>query len=316
MTVKMLMDWPDSRDGKQYVAGNLLTTDAGTETGLVDAKMATTTLTGGTAYVAPVAQTQYHPVMASTNLTGVVRYSGPGIPDRSFPVILAQSAVPVGIAQSGTVAADGTITFANPMPNSYSSGLWLYFPATAMADGLAGFRWCVGSSTTAFLVKSPYLGAIGIPAVPEIVEAGVGSGVAYTGATIEIALASVTLPGGSMGPNGRLVFSGLGSMAAGSATSRSIRLRIASSDVVRFISTAATANCMGTNGRAITNRGVTNRQILGDPSTLIDAGYVAAVPQVTSIDTTTDQPLKAIGIMVTPTDSVVLEHFLFELLQG
>lgn len=24
MTVKFLMDWPDSRDGKNYVAGNLL----------------------------------------------------------------------------------------------------------------------------------------------------------------------------------------------------------------------------------------------------------------------------------------------------
>lgn len=51
MTVKLLMDWPDSRNGRQYVAGNLVTTDAGTETGLVAAKMADSTLTGGTTYV-------------------------------------------------------------------------------------------------------------------------------------------------------------------------------------------------------------------------------------------------------------------------
>lgn len=53
MTVKLLMDWPDSRDGKLYVSGNLLTTDAGTEAGLIAANMATSNLTGGTAYVAP-----------------------------------------------------------------------------------------------------------------------------------------------------------------------------------------------------------------------------------------------------------------------
>lgn len=45
MTVKLLMDWLDSRDGKNYLAGNLLTTDAGTEAGLVAAKMATSNLT-------------------------------------------------------------------------------------------------------------------------------------------------------------------------------------------------------------------------------------------------------------------------------
>lgn len=71
MTVKLLMDWPDSRDGKQYVAGNLLTTDAGTESGLVAAKMATSNLAGGTAYIAPVAQKQNYPVMGGVDpLTG------------------------------------------------------------------------------------------------------------------------------------------------------------------------------------------------------------------------------------------------------
>lgn len=54
MTVKLLVDWADSRDGKQYLVGNLLTTDAGTESGLVAARLATTTLTGGTAYIPPV----------------------------------------------------------------------------------------------------------------------------------------------------------------------------------------------------------------------------------------------------------------------
>ncbi len=53
MTVKLLVDWEDSRDRKKYLVGNLLTTDAGTESGLVAARLATTTLTGGTAYIPP-----------------------------------------------------------------------------------------------------------------------------------------------------------------------------------------------------------------------------------------------------------------------
>lgn len=53
MTVRLLVDWLDSRDGRQYRAGNLLTTDSGTESGLVAAKLADTTITGGTSYRAP-----------------------------------------------------------------------------------------------------------------------------------------------------------------------------------------------------------------------------------------------------------------------
>ena len=76
MTVKLLMDWPDSRNGRQYVAGNLLTTDAGTETGLVNAKMATSDLTGGTNYVAPVPQTQYKTAQLATVGGGVSLIAG------------------------------------------------------------------------------------------------------------------------------------------------------------------------------------------------------------------------------------------------
>ena len=55
MTVRLLVAWEDSRDGKKYKPNNLLTTDAGTESGLVASKQADTNLTGGTAYVAPTA---------------------------------------------------------------------------------------------------------------------------------------------------------------------------------------------------------------------------------------------------------------------
>ena len=59
MTVRLLIDWYDSRNGRQYVAGNLLTTDAGTESGLVAAKVADANLAGGTNYVATPVVNQY-----------------------------------------------------------------------------------------------------------------------------------------------------------------------------------------------------------------------------------------------------------------
>lgn len=71
MTVRLLCDWDDSRDGKRYKCGNLLTTDAGTEAGMVAAKLADVNLTGGTNYIAPAVEKQTFPVTAEVNqLTG------------------------------------------------------------------------------------------------------------------------------------------------------------------------------------------------------------------------------------------------------
>src|SRR4051812_43169817 len=66
--------------------------------------------------------------------------------------VLAQSAVPMGIANSGTVATNGTYTAGTAYNTTYNGGLWLYYPATAFATLPAGFYWSVGSSTTGFQV--------------------------------------------------------------------------------------------------------------------------------------------------------------------
>lgn len=53
MTVRLLVDFKDPADGKQYVVGNLYTS-AANEAGLIVTKQATSDLTGGTAWVDPV----------------------------------------------------------------------------------------------------------------------------------------------------------------------------------------------------------------------------------------------------------------------
>ena len=55
MTVRLLVDFKDPADGKQYVVGNLYTS-AANEGGMIASKMATSDLTGGTAWAAPAQQ--------------------------------------------------------------------------------------------------------------------------------------------------------------------------------------------------------------------------------------------------------------------
>lgn len=94
MTVRLLADWFDSRDGRRYLANNLLTTDAGTESGLVAAKLADENLTGGTAYVKPTVpddDTQ----LVRWNKNGDGSYVGINMPAASnsgFPVGLTSPA--------------------------------------------------------------------------------------------------------------------------------------------------------------------------------------------------------------------------------
>ena len=75
------------------------------------------------------------------------------------PIVLTQTAVPVGVAQSGTVTTAGTITFAIALPTAYF-GIWLYFPANAITNngGNPGFYWCtsVASSSVNFQVTNAY----------------------------------------------------------------------------------------------------------------------------------------------------------------
>ena len=72
------------------------------------------------------------------------------------PIILAQSAVPLGLLPSGTVAADGTITLATALPTTYSGGMWGRLPAGAVVGGAAGLYWIVFSSTAVGAVKTSF----------------------------------------------------------------------------------------------------------------------------------------------------------------
>lgn len=132
---------------------------------------------------------------------------GPYLYPQQAPYILAQVGTPIGIAPTGTMAANGAVTLGTALNTTYSGGLWLYYPAGKVYSGsVAGFFWTVMSSTTLGTVYDnvyvPGTNSWDIPASPTaIVAAGPG---AFTGVTSEITAVSVTLPGGSLGNHGAL----------------------------------------------------------------------------------------------------------------
>ena len=130
MTVKLLVDWKDPASGRTYLVGNLATLDAGTETGLVAAKLADSNLTGGTAYATPakpesvdethIAAFSLAPDGTPTGLVG----PGGGVvalpkPDGNTCVILGDSLTGQNLL-IGAIAVSGELSAYNP-PASYVS---------------------------------------------------------------------------------------------------------------------------------------------------------------------------------------------------
>ena len=127
------------------------------------------------------------------------------------PYVLPTYGVPVLIPPSGTMAANGAVTFGTAITLQSSAvltdGLWAYFPAGAVyAGSAAGFYWMTMSSSTEGTVYDttyvPGTTSGERPASPTAISAA-GPG-AYTGETVEIIAASATLPGGALGLNGSL----------------------------------------------------------------------------------------------------------------
>lgn len=135
MTVRLLCDWTDSRDGKRYKSSNLLTTDAGTEAGLVAAKLADINLTGGTTYIPPAVAKQTIPVMAEVNpLTGGLGFS---LPDGGY---LPASKMRTACLLGDSIAAQNLTGVPQSAGTgvSYPGGSWL-----AWAQARLGWLWDV-----------------------------------------------------------------------------------------------------------------------------------------------------------------------------
>lgn len=196
MTVQLLAKWGDQPPG------TLFSTDAATEAAMISANVATATLAGAVAWVPNRGSAAFlqEPVL-------------PGNPGTGNPYavsyILAQSAIPMIVPSSGTMGANGALTGLTALGyGTFPRPCFMYFPAGKVYSGsLAGMYYAVlTSATTATVYNNKYtsgLPHLSIPGSPTaVVDAGPG---AYTQTTAaQIVLSAITVPGGSMGPNGRI----------------------------------------------------------------------------------------------------------------
>ncbi len=125
----------------------------------------------------------------------------------SAPFILAQGAIPFGIPSSGTVGANGALTsLVTPFSVTYANGIYLYFPAGALASGsLPGYYWTIMSGTgTGTVYNTMYFA--GQPEVPTNPLAFSGTtGTSYTQTTGGYqVLLQANLPANAMGLTGEI----------------------------------------------------------------------------------------------------------------
>lgn len=125
----------------------------------------------------------------------------------SVPRILAQSAIPFILPSSGSIGNNGALSGITALPTTYSGGCWMYFPANAIVAGsTAGWYWTVMSSSTAGTIyNSTYTsGTNFVGTATAFATTGPGAYTQTTSAAADISAAIVTVPGGSLGPNGTL----------------------------------------------------------------------------------------------------------------
>jgi hypothetical protein len=123
------------------------------------------------------------------------------------PVKLSQWAVGVFMAPTGTMGNNGAVTLGTALDRTYSEGIWMYFPAGAVAAGVpasATFLWTVMSSTTAGTVYNSTFDGLSIPTVgttTAYVTTGPGAYAGVTAATVAI---TMTVPANTLGATGKL----------------------------------------------------------------------------------------------------------------
>lgn len=239
-------------------------------------------------------------------------FNDKGVRQRGRSFILEQWAVPVGIAQTGSIGNNGALTLGGSgFQVTYSGGIWLYFPANAISAGsAAGFYWTVMSSATAGTIYNTTLGDT-VPYVPtrNIAFVTTGPG-AYTGHTSKVSLATVTVPGGSMGLNGGLLVDVLAScMNSGTTKTFGITLggssiysrSIGASTVMREIASVRNMNSQAVN--------------------LVNTAQVSVGVHTTSgaavrrtVNTAADSNVVIEGTLATATDYLILEGATIEVL--
>ena len=233
-------------------------------------------------------------------------------------IILAQSAIPVILAPSGTISASGVVTLGTALQATYQSA-WVFFPAGAVVgDATGGLYFCVfGSPMVGNVYAVKFGGASGAtgaftPTVQSGLPIAIGSGSAFTQTVVaDIALANITVPGGLMGASGSLRVTCSWS-ANGTATNKGPQNKFGGV----IVSNGVAGSSMSTLNFARTQAFVANRGVASQISNPYVFFGATNATNFTSINTAIDQPLLLTGNIAVATDALVLEGFTVEVLPG
>jgi hypothetical protein len=161
---------------------------------------------GGVLYLAKDSKAALKAVAAASQ--AAVAITGGTITGVSgVPVKLSQWSTPVFIAPTGTMGNNGAVTLGTAMDRTYSEGMWMYFPAGAVAAGVpasATFLWTVCSTTTACTVYNSTFDGLSVPSdgvTTAYVTTGPGAYAGVTAATVAI---TVTVPANTLGATGAM----------------------------------------------------------------------------------------------------------------
>lgn len=136
--------------------------------------------------------------------------------------------------------------------------------------------------------------------------------VALTGTTAETTLASITVPGGIMGPNGCIRVTALWS-ATSSANLKNYKAKFGATV---YLNTPASTSSTAQTVTIIRNRGSQKSQV-GSYNDQQNPFAVSATPPTTSaIDTSTDQVVSLTGTLATAGETITLESYMVEVLAG
>lgn len=232
---------------------------------------------------------------------------------KRIPHISAQTGVPVGLVSNGTVATNGVITLVTALATTYSGGIWLRLPASAVVGGAAGLYWAVMSSTTQGQVYTAFVDTASpfTPYIPTGLVAAVGSNAAYTQTTgADITLANVTVPGGAMGTNG-VLRSNFHFAAISNSNIKTEAFKLGDTQIWVTNATTSGFNDMMVS---IQNRGVQNSQLGPRANSSSVSAQNSTGQTFTAIDTSVDKSCSFTGKIATATDYIILEGFTIEVL--
>jgi hypothetical protein len=250
------------------------------------------------------AQSLTNATLVNPTITGAATVTASGL-----TTVLARSTVQVGVASSGSIGNNGALTGHTAFPRTISEGLYLYFPANAIAAGIpAGFYWVKMSSTTAGTIYNSTYTA-GTPVVgtdTPFVTTGPG---AYTGVVTEQG-ATITIPAAAAGTVYRVTTLWEGN---GVANAHTLRVRLGGAAGTAYLSQNLAQQSSLYDQRMIWVVG-TSRQIGqtgAAPATNASAGVA---PVTSTVDMTASTTMVFTVEHTTATDWATLSGLLIEII--